>query len=749
MRPSWLGWSLFSLLAVPALASVDVSSSSDDMRLFKRKSYSEPTGPTEFNGLEVPPFREMTPDNFEELTKDGYWIIEHFSPSCPHCKRIAPAFQTLYEFYYTSNPLSSSSTNSLDTKSLNSFTGYYDLRFGKMNCLAYADYCTNLNIEFYPTFAFYHNGEQVEKYVGPKNMADISTFIEGKLELIKPGSRPPAGLKLPEVGATSIDPAANAPTGDLEEYLANDKYPQAGSKADEKDNQQDSQMAAVDLDLDAGKAGTGSSSSGGSTPPKSVVPKPKGPPPNPQGISVALTAESFQKLVTTTQDPWFIKFYAPWCPHCQAMNPNWQQMAKEMKDTLNIGEVDCTVESRLCSDARVSAYPTMYFFRGGERVEYTGLRGLGDLLSYSKNAVAVQHGIQDVDAISFKELEQTEEVLFLYFYDHATTSEDLKAMERLTLSLVGHARIVKTSSAALAERFKIHTWPRLLVVRDERPNYYNALAPKDMRDFRQVLSWMQTVWLPIVPELTASNAQEIMDGKFVVLGILSRRRSDDFTQSRRELKEAALEWMDKQVQLFQLERSELRDSKQLRIEEAEDRNDQRALRSAKQQRITIREDDKKPVAFAWVDGDFWERWLRTTYGIDVENGDRVIINDEDNRRYWDTASSGATIMASRTSILETIPLVIASPPKLSPKSTVGTFESIFFLTRSSLGSRRLLFFVLVVVAVAAAVLFGRGRLLRRAGFGRGGILGNPNGGGFFHLDGKEGLLNGASTDKVD
>lgn len=106
-------------------------------------------------------------------------------------------------------------------------------------------------------------------------------------------------------------------------------------------------------------------------------------------------------------------------------------------------------------------------------------------------------------------------------------------------------------------------------------------------------------------------------------------------------------------------------------------------------------------------------------------------------------------MASRTSILETIPLVIASPPKLSPKSTVGTFESIFFLTRSSLGSRRLLFFVLVVVAVAAAVLFGRGRLLRRAGFGRGGILGNPNGGGFFHLDGKEGLLNGASTDKVD
>ena len=137
------------------------------------------------------------------------------------------------------------------------------------------------------------------------------------------------------------------------------------------------------------------------------------------------------------------------------------------------------------------------------------------------------------------------------------------------------------------------------------------------------------MWLPIVPELTASNAREIMDGKFVVLGILSRARSDEFLQSKRELKNAALEWMEKQTQLFQLERQELRDAKQLRIEEADDRNDQRALRAAKNMRITIQEDDKKQVGFAWVDGDFWERWLRNTYGIDVANGERVVINDQD------------------------------------------------------------------------------------------------------------------------
>ena len=471
-----------------------------------------------------------------------------------------------------------------------------------MNCLAYADFCTELEIDYYPLFTLYHNGQLVERYEGEKNIDGLGGYVEEKLELIRPGSRPPKGVKFPRPGDKNVNTKAEPDVP-----AAKDKNPEGGTKAAEKHNEQVVQEEKKIKNK----------------------PKPKSAPANPQGLSVPLTAENFQKLVTTTQDPWFIKFYAPWCGHCQALAPSWSQMSKEMQHVLNVGEVNCDSEPRLCKDARVNAFPTMYFFRGGERVEYNGLRGLGDLVNYAKKDVDVGSGVQDVDAVAFKELEEKEEVLFLYFYDHATTSEDFQALDRLTLSLVGHARLVKTNSAALAERFKISTWPRLLVVRDGRPSYYNVLAPKDMRDFRQLLNWMRTVWLPIVPEMTASNAREIMTGKYVVLGVLSRRRSDDFILAKRELKNAALEWMDKQTQLFQLERKELRDTKQLRIEEADDREDQRALRAAKNMRITIREDDKKQVGFAWVDGDFWERWLRTTYGIDVENGERVIINDED------------------------------------------------------------------------------------------------------------------------
>ncbi|PGG97143.1 protein disulfide-isomerase domain [Helicocarpus griseus UAMH5409] len=728
MKASLLTWSLFSLLLNPVFAAPSASSDGaiQAKRLVRREEAEadepEPAapedGPTVFNGIEVPPMKQLDASNFDETIKEGYWFVKHHSPYCPYCVSIAPTWQTLYEFYYTSNPLPTSKQTP-DAQSLNSFHGFYNFHFASMDCIANADKCEAIGVEAFPTFTLYHNGEKVENFTGKKKMRGLSKFIENKLEQIKPGSRPRNGLRLPNPGDDKVD---TTPLLDGDE-------PKGKSQASANEPEDKPKPVEIQKPKDSDR-----------------------PLPNPHGTSLPLTAESFQKLVTTTRDPWFIKFYAPWCTHCQALAPTWQQMAKDMKGVLNVGEVNCDVERRLCKDARVASFPTIHFFRGGERVEYHGLRGLGDLVSYAKKAVdVVGRGVQYVDAAAFKEMEETEEVIFLYFFDQATTSEDFAALDRLTLSLVGHARLVKTDSEILAKRFRISTWPRLLVSRDGRPSYYNALAPKDMRDFRQVLTWMESVWLPIVPELTASNAREVLEGKYVVLGILNRLRSDEFIQDKKELKNAALEWMEKQTKLFQLERQELRDAKELRIEEAEDRNDQRALRAAKNARITIREDDKKQVGFAWVDGIFWDRWLRTTYGIDVRNGERVIINDEENRRYWDTTTSGAYIMPSRTSILETITHVVSGSSKLKAKSTVGFFEGAFFNTRSFTVSHPYLSVAIVLGVLLFALLGVRGKLRRNRGTG--GLLGavtGSSGGGFFHLDGKEGLLGGGNgSGKVD
>jgi protein disulfide-isomerase len=707
---------LLGVLVPLATAAEDISTTEESLTI--QTSAASPrlaVGEDEytiFNGQRVPPLRELGGDSLAQQIKNAYTVVKFYSPQCHHCVAVAPIWQTMYEYYWTSKPLPSSADSNL-----NDFHHYYGFDFANVNCVAFGDTCKKYEVNAYPTFKIFKDGEVVDTLTGAEDMKGLSRFVEDTLETIRPGSRVEEGPELPKVGAKT------APGFD------------------------ETAAAASTKTSSPGKSETGKGKGKTDKKPKKPLPAP-----NSSGSSISLTAETFQNLVTMTQEPWFIKFYAPWCHHCQAMQPIWHQLGKEMKGKLHIGEVNCEVESRLCKDVRLRGYPTILFFRGGERVEYDGLRGLGDFISYANKAIAIGGGVRDIDAAGFKELEETEEVIFVYFYDHATTKEDFAALDRLTLSLIGHAVIVKTDSAVLADRFKITTWPRLLVSRDGRPTYYTALAPKDMRDFRQVLNWMQSVWLPIVPELTASNSREIMDGKLVVLGILSRDRPDEFMIAKKEIKSAAVEWMDKQTLLFQHERQELRDAKQLRIEEAEDRNDQRALRAAKNIRINMDRSDRKEVGFAWVDGVFWERWVRTTFGIDVRDGEKVIINDEDvslddafpalntkrhqNRRYWDNTATGNAIIPSRTSILETLPKVVASPPKIKAKRTISSIEQVIFDLKSTALEHPILAGGLTLVVLLAAGMWGRRRIRR-------------NRGGFFRLDEKDGLLGGGYNGKAD
>ena len=93
-------------------------------------------------------------------------------------------------------------------------------------------------------------------------------------------------------------------------------------------------------------------------------------------------------------------------------------------------------------------------------------------------------------------------------------------------------------------------------------------------------------------------------------------------------------------------------------------------------------------------------------------------------------------MASRTSILETIPKIISSPPALKPKSTIGSIQLLIFDIRGAISSHKIVSVVILVVTVLFGLVFLRRRMRR-------------NRGGFFRLDEKDGLLGGGGNGKVD
>lgn len=96
-----------------------------------------------------------------------------------------------------------------------------------------------------------------------------------------------------------------------------------------------------------------------------------------------LTDETFHRMVEKGQH--FIKFYAPWCGHCQKLAPVWEALAAtfEHDPSLKVSKVDCTANRHTCNEFEVKAYPTLLWVEDGKMVEkYQGGRSHEELKEY-------------------------------------------------------------------------------------------------------------------------------------------------------------------------------------------------------------------------------------------------------------------------------------------------------------------------------------------------------------------------------
>jgi len=123
-----------------------------------------------------------------------------------------------------------------------------------------------------------------------------------------------------------------------------------------------------------------------------------------------LVGSNFQEITMDTDKDVFVKFYAPWCGHCQALVPVWERVGERFEEnkTLIIAKIDA-IENDV-DNFNIEGFPTMILFRKQTNfaVEYNGKRDFESIIKFIETGEQVEI-VEDEEEEEEEEKEEEEE----------------------------------------------------------------------------------------------------------------------------------------------------------------------------------------------------------------------------------------------------------------------------------------------------------------------------------------------------
>jgi len=234
-----------------------------------------------------------------------------------------------------------------------------------------------------------------------------------------------------------------------------------------------------------------------------------------------------------------VEFYAPWCGHCKALVPEYAKAAGMLKaegSAIRLGKVDATEETELAQEFGVRGYPTIKFFKGGEKEspkEYSAGRQADDIVNWLKKrtgpAVATLAEVTEAESMI-----TDNEVAVIGFFKDAE-SEDAKAFIKAAES-VDEIPFGMTSEDAVYSKFEVSKDGVVLFKKfDEGRNTFDGELTK-----ANLLAFIKANQLPLVIEFTEQTAPKIFGGEIKShILMFVPKGSSDFQEKMDQFKKAA------------------------------------------------------------------------------------------------------------------------------------------------------------------------------------------------------------------
>ncbi|MBN3959529.1 MULTISPECIES: thioredoxin [unclassified Nostoc] len=97
---------------------------------------------------------------------------------------------------------------------------------------------------------------------------------------------------------------------------------------------------------------------------------------------------SFDDMLSASDVPVLVDFYAEWCGPCQMMTPILEQVNNQLKDRLRIVKIDTEKYTELATQYKIESLPTLVLFKEGKPVDrIEGVRQAAQLVQYLQTKI--------------------------------------------------------------------------------------------------------------------------------------------------------------------------------------------------------------------------------------------------------------------------------------------------------------------------------------------------------------------------
>lgn len=201
-----------------------------------------------------------------------------------------------------------------------------------------------------------------------------------------------------------------------------------------------------------------------------------------------------------------VDFYITGCRHCDALMPDFEGAARELKDEgIALGKVNGELERELFKKFDITGYPTLIVFRNGHQFEYKGPRDQEGIVQYMREQAKLPSRLITTALEATNNFARTDSNVIGYFPEENDMFEEYIGAAN---ELRGKLQFFHTFESSVAEHLKLKANTITIIMPEIYHSQYEDKVfryTKATGTYKEMAPWISKKSVPLVGQRTRDN----------------------------------------------------------------------------------------------------------------------------------------------------------------------------------------------------------------------------------------------------